>query len=197
MSSSSTQLPPPSLDAANMFSFFSFYQPSTWQETGPGDYQSYFKRSLQSWSSSSSTQRQRVLDGWSPSRETMKLSKFLLDTCVLLSLPLSNLGTALVRLIKPLLQHANGDHQDELVQFEFQEIKDAILSDRTSKSTSWNHLYETCGNRKRLYLCILIGAAGKSATFEGSAGWSSRSFVQADRFPLVSFPFVAKLNSTE
>ncbi|KAL7416518.1 general substrate transporter [Mrakia frigida] len=57
--------------------------------------------------------------------------------------------------------HSNGDELDELVQFEFEEIKEAILSEQASRSTTWTHLYETPGNRKRLSLCILIGAASQ------------------------------------
>lgn len=49
--------------------------------------------------------------------------------------------------------HANGDDQDELVQFEFQEIKEAIAAEQQANATeSVLTLTKTRGNRHRLLI---------------------------------------------
>lgn len=53
--------------------------------------------------------------------------------------------------------HADGNEEDPLVQFEFQEIKAALDLDRTVKrNVGWMSLVSTAGNRKRLLLVIAI-----------------------------------------
>jgi len=53
--------------------------------------------------------------------------------------------------------HADGNDQDPLVQFEYQEIKAAIELDRTvASNVGWKALIATPGNRKRMTLIIAI-----------------------------------------
>ncbi|GBE89812.1 Lactose permease [Sparassis crispa] len=53
--------------------------------------------------------------------------------------------------------HADGDEQDPLVQYEYQEIKAAINIDRqASKNIGWKSLVATRGNRKRIIIIIAI-----------------------------------------
>jgi len=53
--------------------------------------------------------------------------------------------------------HADGDEQDPLVQYEFEEIKAAIDLDRqTSKNVGWKSLFSTPGNRKRVIIIVAI-----------------------------------------
>ncbi|THY11718.1 general substrate transporter [Aureobasidium pullulans] len=54
--------------------------------------------------------------------------------------------------------HANGDKDDELVQYEFQEICQAIeMEKQAAKSTGWSTFFATKGNRHRFLICILVG----------------------------------------
>ncbi|KAH9919567.1 hexose transporter [Fomitopsis serialis] len=54
--------------------------------------------------------------------------------------------------------HADGDDQDPLVQFEFEEIRAAIAFDReVNKDVGWLSLFKTPGNRKRLIIAVAIG----------------------------------------
>ncbi|GBE89823.1 hypothetical protein SCP_1701480 [Sparassis crispa] len=54
--------------------------------------------------------------------------------------------------------HADGDEQDPLVQYEFQEIKAAIGLDRqSSKNVGWTSLVKTAGNRRRILIITAIG----------------------------------------
>ncbi|CAL1699477.1 unnamed protein product [Somion occarium] len=53
--------------------------------------------------------------------------------------------------------HSDGDEQDPLVQFEFQEIKAAIDLDRTvSSNVGWKSLVATPGNRRRMVIIVAI-----------------------------------------
>ena len=54
--------------------------------------------------------------------------------------------------------HANGDLDDELVQFQLAEII-AEHEDAVSRkgSTSWLQLFATPGNRKRSLICVIVG----------------------------------------
>lgn len=53
--------------------------------------------------------------------------------------------------------HADGDDQDPLVQYEFEEIKAAIDSDRQhSNNVGWKSLVSTPGNRKRIVIIVAI-----------------------------------------
>ena len=54
--------------------------------------------------------------------------------------------------------HADGNEQDPLVQFEYEEIKAAIDLDRAAAaSVGWMSLIETPGNRKRLIIIVALG----------------------------------------
>ncbi|CCM06853.1 uncharacterized protein FIBRA_09158 [Fibroporia radiculosa] len=54
--------------------------------------------------------------------------------------------------------HADGNEQDPLVQFEFEEIKAAIAFDRqVNKNVNWFTLFATPGNRKRIIIAVAIG----------------------------------------
>jgi sugar porter (SP) family MFS transporter len=54
--------------------------------------------------------------------------------------------------------HANGDVDDQLVQFEYQEICGALeLEKEVARSTGWSTFFATKGNRHRLLICILVG----------------------------------------
>jgi sugar porter (SP) family MFS transporter len=54
--------------------------------------------------------------------------------------------------------HANGDQNDELVQYEFAEICEAIEKEReAARTTGWAHFLETRGNRHRFLICVLVG----------------------------------------
>ena len=52
--------------------------------------------------------------------------------------------------------HANGNAEDPLVQFEFQEIKAAIAAEQLQKQTGWLTLFRTPGNRRRLRIIVAI-----------------------------------------
>lgn len=52
--------------------------------------------------------------------------------------------------------HANGDEQDELVQFEFEEIKEAIAAEKKANaSVSVWTFTKTRGNKHRLLILIV------------------------------------------
>lgn len=52
--------------------------------------------------------------------------------------------------------HANDDVQDELVQFEFTEIREAIKAEREAQAgVSWSAFFKTKGNRHRLLIIIV------------------------------------------
>ncbi|BEJ14451.1 hypothetical protein CspHIS471_0402180 [Cutaneotrichosporon sp. HIS471] len=54
--------------------------------------------------------------------------------------------------------HANGDMQDELILFEFQEIKEAIDAERSAvQGVSYASFLKTPGNRHRLAILIMVG----------------------------------------
>ena len=53
--------------------------------------------------------------------------------------------------------HANGNRDDPLVQYEFEEIKAAIALDReVASSVGWTTLFRTPGNRRRMRIIIAI-----------------------------------------
>ncbi|KAG9309327.1 putative hexose transporter [Chiua virens] len=53
--------------------------------------------------------------------------------------------------------HANGNERDALVEYEFEEIKEAIKFDReVSKNVGWSSLFKTVGNRKRMRIITAI-----------------------------------------
>ncbi|KAK9235563.1 general substrate transporter [Lipomyces kononenkoae] len=54
--------------------------------------------------------------------------------------------------------HANGDVDDRLVQFEFNEIRETIEMDKLLANRSgWKYFISTAGARRRLAICILVG----------------------------------------
>ncbi|KAK4962084.1 hypothetical protein LTR10_002581 [Elasticomyces elasticus] len=54
--------------------------------------------------------------------------------------------------------HANGVVDDELVQYEFEEICQALdVEKEAAKSTGWSTFFATKGNRHRFLICILVG----------------------------------------
>lgn len=54
--------------------------------------------------------------------------------------------------------HANGDVNDQLVQYEYQEICQALeLEKEVARSTGWSTFFATSGNRRRLLICVLVG----------------------------------------
>lgn len=52
--------------------------------------------------------------------------------------------------------HADGNIEDPLVQFEFEEIKAAIENEKLQKQTGWLQLFKTPGNRKRVRIIVAI-----------------------------------------
>ncbi|CCX12143.1 general substrate transporter [Pyronema domesticum] len=53
--------------------------------------------------------------------------------------------------------HANGNDQDELVQFEYTEIKEVIALEANAAKQSISELWSTKGNRHRMLICITAG----------------------------------------
>ncbi|KAE9392113.1 putative MFS sugar transporter [Gymnopus androsaceus JB14] len=54
--------------------------------------------------------------------------------------------------------HANGDHDDELVQREFQEISMHIRQEKENSVGSWRSLIATPGNRHRLLIMCIVSS---------------------------------------
>lgn len=52
--------------------------------------------------------------------------------------------------------HGNGNPNDELVHFEFQEMKSAIKQEQVAKAESWSHILKHRSNRLRLGLASLM-----------------------------------------
>ena len=52
--------------------------------------------------------------------------------------------------------HADGNQEDPLVLFEFEEIKTAIENEKIQKQTGWLQLFRTPGNRRRMRIIIAI-----------------------------------------
>ncbi|KAM0754139.1 general substrate transporter [Meredithblackwellia eburnea MCA 4105] len=52
--------------------------------------------------------------------------------------------------------HGNGDPNDELVLFEFEEMKEAIKIEREMKQDTWAQAFATKGNRHRMAIVLLI-----------------------------------------
>lgn len=52
--------------------------------------------------------------------------------------------------------HASGNELDPLVQFEYDEIRNAIETEKLQKQTGWLQLVATPGNRRRMRVCIAI-----------------------------------------
>ncbi|KAK9452796.1 general substrate transporter [Dipodascopsis uninucleata] len=54
--------------------------------------------------------------------------------------------------------HANGHEDDPMVEFELNEIKEALLFEKNVKQDSWKNIFFKKGNRHRMGLVFLIGA---------------------------------------
>ena len=52
--------------------------------------------------------------------------------------------------------HGNGNPDDELVHFEFQEMKVAILEEKAAKAEKWSHILRSRANLHRLGLASLM-----------------------------------------
>ncbi|KAI8311158.1 hypothetical protein K4K61_012555 [Colletotrichum sp. SAR11_59] len=66
--------------------------------------------------------------------------------------------------------HANGDINDELVQWEFREMKEAIKAEAISHKTSYVDFFRTTGNRKRLFVSAVM-AIGVNWVGNGIVGY--------------------------
>jgi len=53
--------------------------------------------------------------------------------------------------------HAEGDANNEIVQLEFEEIKETIAIEKEAEQTGWLELFKTKGNRHRLLILISAG----------------------------------------
>ena len=53
--------------------------------------------------------------------------------------------------------HAEGDANDELVQLEFEEIKETLAIEKEAEQTGWLELFKTKGNRHRLLILVSAG----------------------------------------
>ena len=58
-------------------------------------------------------------------------------------------------------QHANGQLDDPLVEYEIREIEHAIQLERESAGTTYSSFLKTPGNRKRLFLVLTIAFGGQ------------------------------------
>jgi hypothetical protein len=70
--------------------------------------------------------------------------------------------------------HGNGNPDDELVLFEFEEIKEAIKMEKIARGTSWKTLLSSRGNQHRLGLAALMsfmvslsGCESRASTAQG------------------------------
>jgi len=52
--------------------------------------------------------------------------------------------------------HGNGDANDELVHFEFAEMKSAIIMERQAKAEKWRNILSSPAGRHRLGLAALM-----------------------------------------
>lgn len=59
--------------------------------------------------------------------------------------------------------HANGQRDDELVQFEMNEIKHAIQLEEESKRTKYIDFVKTSGNRRRLLVIFTLATVSAIA----------------------------------
>ncbi|VUC28437.1 unnamed protein product [Clonostachys rosea] len=54
-------------------------------------------------------------------------------------------------------EHANGDANDELVRFEYEEICQALQAEKDNKNSKYSDLVKTPGNRRRLLVLVAMG----------------------------------------
>lgn len=66
---------------------------------------------------------------------------------------LANARTILIK------YHANGKEDDELVEYEFREIVEALKLEDLNKQTAYLDFFRTPGNRHRLLILIVLGAS--------------------------------------
>lgn len=53
--------------------------------------------------------------------------------------------------------HANGDREDEVVQFEYREIVGTIELEIAAKQTRWSELWRGPGNKWRIFIMVWFG----------------------------------------
>ena len=53
--------------------------------------------------------------------------------------------------------HCNGDSEDPLIAYEYNEIRAALEMEREQKSVSWRSLLATPGNRRRMRVIVALG----------------------------------------
>jgi hypothetical protein len=53
--------------------------------------------------------------------------------------------------------HAEGNYDDEVVQLEYEEIKETIAIEKEAEQTGWLELFKTKGNRHRLLILLSAG----------------------------------------
>jgi hypothetical protein len=53
--------------------------------------------------------------------------------------------------------HAQGNEQDEVVQLEFNEIRQTLKLEKEFEGNSWSELWRTPGNRHRLIILVSLG----------------------------------------
>jgi hypothetical protein len=53
--------------------------------------------------------------------------------------------------------HAAGNEQDEVVQLEYQEIRETLKLEQEFEGNAWSELWRTPGNRHRLVILISLG----------------------------------------
>jgi hypothetical protein len=53
--------------------------------------------------------------------------------------------------------HSQGDEEDEMVNVEFEEIKETIALEKEFEKGSWTQFFKSPGNRHRLIILVSIG----------------------------------------
>jgi SP family sugar:H+ symporter-like MFS transporter len=79
--------------------------------------------------------------------------------------------------------HGNGNPDDELVLFEFEEIKEAIKMEKIARGTSWKTLLSSHGNQHRLGLAALMSFMVSLSGCESQA-----NAAQGERCVLIKIP---------
>lgn len=79
--------------------------------------------------------------------------------------------------------HGNGNPDDELVLFEFEEIKEAIKMEKIARGTSWKTLLSSRGNQHRLGLAALMSFMVSLSGCESQA-----NAAQGERCVLIKIP---------
>jgi hypothetical protein len=53
--------------------------------------------------------------------------------------------------------HASGDERDEVVQIEYNEIRQTLTLEKEFEGNAWSELWRTPGNRHRLIILVSLG----------------------------------------